>query len=95
MSYEVQTIRDCVLYRGDCLEVLPTLGKVDCVVTDPPYGISGGAGGQQHDYRKRQPANREDVERTLEELHPTGESGAGHFEAVLCAKAIRPVLPAN
>lgn len=28
-----------VLYCGDCLEVLPTIGKVDCVVTDPPYGI--------------------------------------------------------
>ncbi|TVQ64473.1 MAG: site-specific DNA-methyltransferase [Phycisphaerales bacterium] len=30
------------LYRGDCLDVLPTLeaGSVDCVVTDPPYGIS-------------------------------------------------------
>ena len=27
------------LYLGDCLEVLPTLGKVDAVVTDPPYGI--------------------------------------------------------
>jgi len=25
---------------------------VDAVVTDPPYGISGGVGGQQHDYRK-------------------------------------------
>ncbi len=30
------------LYLGDCLEVLPTLapGSVDCVVTDPPYGMS-------------------------------------------------------
>ena len=28
-----------VLYEGDCLEVLPTLGKVDAVVTDPPYGL--------------------------------------------------------
>lgn len=27
------------LYLGDCLEILPTLGKVDAVVTDPPYGI--------------------------------------------------------
>jgi len=28
------------LYRGDCLEILPTLaaGSVDAVVTDPPYG---------------------------------------------------------
>jgi DNA modification methylase len=28
------------LYLGDCREILPTLGKVDAVVTDPPYGIS-------------------------------------------------------
>ena len=27
------------LYHGDCLDILPTLGKVDAVVTDPPYGI--------------------------------------------------------
>lgn len=28
-----------VLYRGDCLEILPLLeaGSIDCVVTDPPY----------------------------------------------------------
>lgn len=31
-------IGDCVLYEGDCLEVMPTLGDVDAVVTDPPYG---------------------------------------------------------
>ncbi len=28
------------LYLGDCLEILPTLPKVDAVVTDPPYGIN-------------------------------------------------------
>jgi DNA modification methylase len=28
------------LYLGDCREILPTLGKVDAVVTDPPYGIA-------------------------------------------------------
>jgi site-specific DNA-methyltransferase (adenine-specific) len=27
------------LYLGDCREILPTLGRVDAVVTDPPYGI--------------------------------------------------------
>ncbi len=27
------------LYLGDCLEILPTLGTVDAVVTDPPYGV--------------------------------------------------------
>tara|TARA_R110000824_G_scaffold42410_1_gene124878 strand:- start:71 stop:778 length:708 start_codon:yes stop_codon:yes gene_type:complete len=32
-------IGDCTLYQGDCLEIMPTLDKVDAVVTDPPYGI--------------------------------------------------------
>lgn len=35
-----EIIGDCTLYLGDCLEIMPTLGKVDAVVTDPPYGIS-------------------------------------------------------
>lgn len=35
-----EIIGDCRLILGDCLEVLPTLGKVDAVVTDPPYGIA-------------------------------------------------------
>ena len=32
-------IGDCRLILGDCLEVMPALGRVDAVVTDPPYGI--------------------------------------------------------
>lgn len=32
-------IGDATLYHGDCLEILPTLPKVDAVITDPPYGI--------------------------------------------------------
>jgi DNA modification methylase len=35
-----EVIGDCTLYLGDCLEVMPALGKVDAVVTDPPYGIN-------------------------------------------------------
>jgi len=27
------------LYCGDCLTILPHIGKVDAVITDPPYGI--------------------------------------------------------
>jgi len=26
------------IYHGDCLEIAPTLGKFDVVLTDPPYG---------------------------------------------------------
>lgn len=36
-------IGDAALYLGDCLEILPLLGKVDAVVTDPPYGIGADA----------------------------------------------------
>ena len=35
---------DVTLYQGDCREILPTLGKFDAVVTDPPYGIGEAAG---------------------------------------------------
>jgi len=50
----VETIGDATLYLGDCRDILPTLGKVDAVVTDPPYGIGiaktgkvgGGTGGK-------------------------------------------------
>lgn len=29
----------CTIYHGDCREILPTLPKVDLLLTDPPYGI--------------------------------------------------------
>lgn len=54
-------IGECRLLLGDCMEIMPTLGKVDAVVTDPPYGIginksnrlsvSRGFGGQTWDER--------------------------------------------
>ena len=37
-------IGDCRLLLGDCLEIMPLLGKVDAVVTDPPYGIGEDGG---------------------------------------------------
>jgi site-specific DNA-methyltransferase (adenine-specific) len=44
----VVQIGDATLYHGDCLEILPTLPKVDAVITDPPYGI-GEDGGRFRD----------------------------------------------
>jgi site-specific DNA-methyltransferase (adenine-specific) len=35
----IEQIGDATLYLGDCMEILPTLAKVDAVITDPPYGI--------------------------------------------------------
>lgn len=36
LYYEENNI---TIYHGDCREILPTLPKVDLVLTDPPYGI--------------------------------------------------------
>ena len=33
----IETIGNATLYLADCREVLPTLPKVDAVITDPPY----------------------------------------------------------
>lgn len=53
------TIGRARLILGDCRDILPTLGRVDAVVTDPPYGIgkdgqirtTGGNGGRKaHDF---------------------------------------------
>jgi site-specific DNA-methyltransferase (adenine-specific) len=36
----IETLAEGVtLYLGDCREILPSLGNVDAVVTDPPYGM--------------------------------------------------------
>lgn len=51
----VERIGPHTLYLGDCRDILPTLGKVDACVTDPPYGIgkdgqkrtTGGHGGRK------------------------------------------------
>jgi site-specific DNA-methyltransferase (adenine-specific) len=34
----VEVIGSATLYLGDCRDILPTLPKVDAVITDPPYG---------------------------------------------------------
>jgi site-specific DNA-methyltransferase (adenine-specific) len=39
---EPVNIGNATLYLGDCRDILPTLGKVDAVVTDPPYLVSKG-----------------------------------------------------
>ena len=33
----VETIGRATLYLGDCRDILPTLGRVDHIITDPPY----------------------------------------------------------
>ena len=39
MAARIEHIGDATLYLGDCLDILPTLGNVDALVWDPPWGI--------------------------------------------------------
>ena len=59
MTRREETIGAARLILGDCRDILPTLPRVDAVVTDPPYGIgkdgqirtTGGNGGRKaHDF---------------------------------------------
>jgi DNA modification methylase len=45
MNRVEQLAEGVTLYLGDCREILPTLPKVDAVVTDPPYEIAAVGGG--------------------------------------------------
>ena len=52
----IETIGNATLYLGDCMEILPTLGKVDAVITDPPYGLGkkmqGGTWGAKTEFKE-------------------------------------------
>lgn len=58
----VERIGEATLYLGDCRDVLPSLGHVDAVVTDPPYGIGmdggkiGRATYEKRDWDQQRPA---------------------------------------
>ena len=64
------------LILGDCLEVMPLLGKFDAVVTDPPYGIGADKGkkgaipfkGGKPVERSWSPQNTWDLERPNDEV---------------------------
>lgn len=50
---EKVSIGACDLYHGDCHEVIPLLGGIDALITDPPYGLKMDVG-----MRKRTSRNK-------------------------------------
>lgn len=86
---QVRFIGDALMIQGDCLEVMPALGRVDAVVTDPPYGIGyvkGSGGKGKHTVRNIAPIHGD-----FEPFDPTTWLdfdevilwGANHFAARL------------
>ena len=65
----IETIAEGVtLYLGDCREILPTLGKVDAVVTDPPYGVSLGEGKLNNNRTRAGYGSFEDTPESIEQI---------------------------
>lgn len=40
------------LWCGNCLDIMPNMGKVDLIVTDPPYGLNFNNGDLAHKWEK-------------------------------------------
>ena len=64
------------IYHGDCREILPTLPKVDLVLTDPPYGIGEGAKATRRTAsakpdRRWRGRGRTDYETTFDDTRPS------------------------
>ena len=54
------TIGSATLYCGDCMDILPALGKVDAVITDPPYEA------EAHTKGRRLLGKQKNLKRTVE-----------------------------
>ena len=54
-------IGDCRLILGDCLEVMPLLGKVDSIVADPPFGMCFVSSHRKDDTKHKAIANDDSV----------------------------------
>ena len=71
------------LILGDCLDVLPTLVGVNCVLTDPPYGVSA-----QHDDGKMGGWSN-DTKRWAKQINPVYEKFDGDDAPVDPAPLLR------
>ena len=66
-----EVIGNATLYLGDCRDILPDLGLVDAVVTDPPYGIDFGNNGNfkaTHGWSKRRECLKWDIEKPSKKI---------------------------
>lgn len=88
-----EIIGDCRLILGDCRDILPALGPIDVLCTDPPYGINkdgqkrstGGNGGRKAYDFKGWDLERPDeaLLRSLAAIAPVGVMWGGNYFADL------------
>jgi site-specific DNA-methyltransferase (adenine-specific)/modification methylase len=82
-----EVIGNATLYLGDCLDIMPTLDKVDAVITDPPYGI-GESGGKARTRGKKE-ANHVRLEWDNE------TPSQAHFDALFEVSTEQAIFGAN
>ena len=69
MTHRIEQLsEDVTLYLGDCRDILPTLGKVDAVVTDPPYGVHYEGSTTKHGHSGFGYASFEDTPEAIAEI---------------------------
>lgn len=96
-----EVIGDATLYLGDCMDILPTLEKVDAVITDPPYGIGADKGkkgsipfkGKKSYEMGWYPQNTWDIERPKKEVI-LAIKNAGEFAIIWGGNYFSDYLPA-
>ena len=87
---DVVKIGDATLYHGDCLEILPTLPKVDAVITDPPYSSGGQFRGDRAQDTRVKYVRSDSWNKSLPEFSgDTRDQRSFHFWASLWASAAR------
>lgn len=88
---EKVTIGNAELWHGDCREVLPLLGHVDAVITDPPYGLGdrmqGGTWGSAEKYKDLVGWDSKPEDDLLRVLADGAETGSGAGGAALTHNA--------
>jgi DNA modification methylase len=100
MSHRIETLAEGVeLHLGDCREVLPTLGRFDAVVTDPPYGINmaggfSGAGGFSAPIARREYEGEWDKQRPCKQTFEKFLS-VGKFHIVWGGNYFSDILPVS
>lgn len=68
-KFRVERIGPHRLFLGDCREVMPLVGKVHAVVTDPPYHLTA-------------PSGKSNLVRDDRDLKPTGRQSRNQFKTM-------------
>lgn len=92
-----ELIGDATLYLGDCLEILPTLGKVDAVIYSPPYNTLKPNAKPSGLHAERKKGHNLWMEKSGGYFDQRGESEyqAWQFEVLETALSIAPVVWVN